>query len=445
MKKFLCVFLVLSICLFPFLSGCSNNDKNVNDQKDGEIVSGNDNSEKKNSEKETSSKEDVTIRFMAYNKEETRKTYLEMLETELPHITIDFQFVDQKQFNNILNTQLAAKEGPDLIEGGGNTTTLAAAGYLADLTSESFIDKYNETGLTAYTYEDKIYGIPLQSWFEGIYYNKKIFKEHNLTPPKTLDEWITIHEKLEAEGIKPQTMGAKSWEPMMKQSIGLVLNEFYSTDAAKGFDNDFNKGDKTLDGNWNVPVKEWSKLIEKGCLEKEMLGLDYDQALDEFVTEKAAMWESGPWALETIKSKNSDLEIGMFPIPGIQEGTGWLVGGPGSALCINVASKHQDALLEILELTSTPEAQEALVKDNKGSSFLKGVDVDLGSEFEDCAEAFKEGHVYAPWLYWLGGDAIVMEYGKSLQEVLSGEISTDDAIKVADKKATEMRKAMNKN
>lgn len=441
MKRFICISLAFVICLSLVLSGCGSKETDSGSGDNAKVTEDQNN---KTQPEAKQSKEEVTIRFMAYNKEEVRKTYLEFLKSKLPHITIDFQYVDQKQFSNILNTQLSAKEGPDLIEGGGNTTTLAAAGYLKDLSSATFMGKYSDTGLTAYTYEGKIYGIPLQSWFEGIYYNKTIFEKYNIKPPKTLDEWIAIHEKLNEAGVKPQTMGAKSWEPMMKQSIGLTLNEFYSTDAAKGFDDAFNKGEKTLDGNWNAPVKEWYKLIQKQCLQKDMLGLDYDQAQDEFAAEKAAMWESGPWALETIKSKNPNLKIGMFPIPGIKEGSGWLVGGPGSALCVNNDSKYQDALMEILDTTSTPEAQAALVKDNKGSSFLKGVEVDLGAEFEDCSEAFKEGHVYAPWLYWLGGDAIVMEYGKYLQEVLGGKISTDDAIKAADKKAIEMRKAMNK-
>ena len=47
-------------------------------------------------------------------------------------------------------------------------------------------------------------------------------------------------------------MGAQSWEPMMKQSIGVVNNEFYSDPANKDFDNQFNAGEAKLEEAWPV-------------------------------------------------------------------------------------------------------------------------------------------------------------------------------------------------
>jgi raffinose/stachyose/melibiose transport system substrate-binding protein len=123
----------------------------------------------------------------------------------------------------------------------------------------------------------------------------------------------------------------------------------------------------------------------------------------------------------------------MFPIPGLSDGPGWLVGGPGSALAINAKSKHIDQALELLDLTATPEAQEALIKDNAGSSFLIGVSADLGEIYADCEEAFQAGNVYAPWVaVWEFGNIIVEEYGKSLQEVLAGNSTIKQALINAD-------------
>ena len=385
----------------------------------------------------------ITIKLLAYNTEDTRKTYLDLLKSKFPNIVIDFQYVDQKQNANVLNTQLAAGSGPDLIETGGNTTVLANAGYLENLTSAPFISRYDEEGLSSYIFKGNVYAVPLQSWFEGIFYNKAIFKKYNIVPPKTFDEWMSIHELLKKAGIKPQIMGAKSWEPMMKQPIGMVLNEFYSTSASNGFDNAFNTNTKTLDGNWNAAIKEWSQMISKNYITKDMLDIDYDQALDEFATGKAAMWECGPWATETIKRKNPNLDFGMFPFPGIKKGSGWLIGGSGSAFAINSNSPIKDAVMQVLDFTSTPEAQIALIKDNKGLSFLKGVNVDLGPEYSDCDQAFKENHVYAPWIHWFGGDPIATEFGKGMQEVLAGNKTIDQVLKDTDLKAEQIRKAQN--
>ena len=385
----------------------------------------------------------VELRMMAYNSETSRQTYLQLLAEKFPNIKITYEFVALDNFNNVLNSQLQAGEGPDLIEVGGETRLLANAGYLMDLTNESFTGKYAQAGLSPYTVDGKIYANPLQSWYEGIFYNKAMFREAGVEVPKTFDKFIQLHKDLSSKGIKPQTMGAQSWEPMMKQSIGLVNNEFYSDPANKDFDEKFNAGEAKLAESWLPYVTEWSRMITEGCLTPDMLGLSYDQALDEFATGKAAMWESGPWAVNTILEKNPDMELGMFPIPGMNEGAGWLVGGPGSALAVNAKTEHADAVRQILEFTATPEAQQALIKDNAGSSFLTGVEVDLGEIYADCADAFKEGNVYAPWTAaWISGNPIVEGYGKSLQEVLAGTKTVEQALADADEINDTMRESL---
>lgn len=376
----------------------------------------------------------VKLRMMGYNAESTRATYLKYLDEKLPEIEIEFEFVSTDNFDNVLNSQLQAGEGPDIIEVGGQTKLLASAGYLMDLSDQDFISKYTDSGLQAYTVDGKVYAEPLQSWFEGIFYNKKIFRENQIEVPKTWDEFIQIHKTLEEKDIKAQTMGAQSYEPMMKQSIALVNNMFYSDAENMAFDEKFNEGEGKLEEAWLPAVEEWYKIIEEGCLDAEMLGLSYDQALDEFATEKAAMWECGPWAVDTILEKNPDIELGMFPIPGTSaDEAGWLVGGPGSAWAVNAKTEHAEEVMKVLELTSSEEAQQALAKDNAGSSFVEGVEIDLGDIYTDCDEAFKAGHVYAPWTaVWTNGNAVTEAYGKSLQEVLSGSKTVKEALADAD-------------
>ncbi len=436
MKKRLAAAAVCAAMVLGALAGCAGGGT-------GGSSAGTASSGESKSESATTG-EPVKLRMMGYNAESARATYLQYLDEQLPEIEITFEFVSQDNFDNILNSQLQAGEGPDIIELGGQTRLLANANYLLDLSGEEFITKYAEAGIQPYTVNGKIYAAPLQSWYEGIFYNKKIFAQNNLTVPKTWDEFIALHKTLADLGIKPQTMGAQSYEPMMKQSIGLVNNEFYADTANKGFDERFNAGEVKLSESWLPAVTEWYKIIEAGCLTQDMLGLSYDQALDEFATEKAAMWECGPWAVETIKEKNPNLDFGMFPIPGTDPTkAGWLVGGPGSALGINAKSAHIAEALKVLEITATEEAQRALIKDNAGSSFVKGVEVDLGEIYADCEEAFKQGHVYAPWTaVWTNGNAVTEGYGKSLQEVLAGSKTIEEALSDADKINEDLREAL---
>lgn len=442
MKKKLTAVLLCITMAVSLLVGCgSGNNKNTEDKTSSTEA---DVREEKTDHAGADSGETVKIRMMAYNAEATRATYLQYLKEKLPDIEVEFEFVSTDNFDSVLNAQLQAGEGPDIIEVGGQTKLLAKAGYLLDLNDQEFISKYTDSGLQAYTVDGGVYAEPLQSWFEGIFYNKKIFRENGIEVPKTWDEFIGIHKTLEEKGIKAQAMGAQSYEPMMKQSIGLVNNMFYSDSKNLAFDETFNEGEGKLEEAWLPAVEEWYKIIEEGCLNAEMLGLSYDQALDEFATEKAAMWECGPWAVETILSKNPDIEFGMFPIPGTDANeAGWLVGGPGSAWAVNAKSENVEAALRILEVTSTEEAQQALAKDNAGSSFVEGVEIDLGDIYTDCDEAFKAGHVYAPWTaVWTNGNAVTEAYGKSLQEVLSGSKTVKEALADADTTNTNLIEAM---
>lgn len=425
MKKKAVAILLTAVMLVGSLSGCGKTGDTTSKKPTGE--------KDVNQTEGAPSEEIVKLRMMGYNAESSRATYLKLLDEKLPNIEIEFEFVALDSYNNVLNSQLQAGEGPDIIEVGGEAKLLANADNILDLSDQPFVNNYALAGLQPYSLEGRFYATPLQSWYEGIFYNKAIFRDNNIEIPRTWDAFIQAHKKLNEKGIKPQTMGAQSWEPMMKQSIGLVNNEFYSKEENKGFDDLFNAGEAKLSESWLLAVEEWSKIITEGCLTTDMLGLSYDQALEEFATGKAAMWESGPWAVNTILEKNPDIELGMFPIPGVEEGEGWLIGGPGSALAINSNSKNIEAALKVLEFTATEEAQQALVKDNAGSSFLKNVEIDLGDIYTDCDGAFKAGNVFAPWTAtWISGNPIVEGYGKSLQEVLAGIKTVKEALEDAD-------------
>ncbi len=181
-------------------------------------------------------------------------------------------------------------------------------------------------------------------------------------------------------------------------------------------------------------------MIQEGCLTPDMLGYSYEQTLEEFATGGAAMWESGPWSVGELLRVNPELELGMFPIPGVRVGSGWLVGGPGSALAINADSPNQEAALRMLAATATPQAQRALLADNVGEPYLEGVPSEFGPIYAGCQEAFAQELVYAPWTAaWTFGNPIVEAYGKALQEVLAGTKTVEQALAEADAVNEHMR------
>lgn len=390
-----------------------------------------------------SAEKPTQIRIMGYNSEASRQTYLELMKEKFPECEIIYEFVSSDNFSNVLNTQLQAGNGPDLIELQGDVRPLAIAGYVYDMTNDEYASRYVKSGMGTFTVDDHIYAIPLQSWFEGIFYNKALFRENNIEIPTTWDEYISVWKQFNELGIKGQAVSAGFWETTGKMSAGFMETHFYCDEANKEFDEKFGKGEATLTETWLPYITEWCKLFDEGLITQDMLGISYDQALEEFATGKAAMWQCGPWAVGTLMEKNPDLELGMFPIPGDKPEDAYLLGGPGSAWAVSADSKNIETVKKILDWTSTIEAQNALIKDNVGGSYLEGVKTDMGDIYEACVDTFARGHVYSCWLEkWFNGTPILEALGKGLQEVLAGTKTPEQALMDADEINQVQLKAM---
>ncbi|MEK8131967.1 extracellular solute-binding protein [Paenibacillus filicis] len=435
MKKVLASGIVLLMGTTAILTGCASDNQQA-------ATGGNGKAQPADT---SAAKKQTVLKLMIWDKEEQLKGAFDLFQQKHPEIKLDVNFTDNKQYDNILNTKLASGEGPDLFEVGAQIRNLAAAGFALDLTNEPFTKKFQETGLSSFTYKGHNYGIPWMSWVEGIFYNKDLFQKAGITQvPTTWDEFLQAHAKLKQAGIKPQAMGAKSWEPMMKQTLALVNAGFFSDPASKGWGDKFSNKQVNMNGTFDKYLEKWSEIVKQGYLTPDMLGMDYDQALDEFATGKAAMWESGNWAIESMKKKNANLNLGFFPIPAI-EGKPWLMGGPGAAWAVSKTSKNVEAAKTFLEFWATPEAQLAAQKTYGGGLFLKGTEASLDPAMDGAKEALAEGRIFAPWNEWYGAQAIIVEYGKAMQDYLAGgRKSVTDVQKSADQKRDEMYETMPK-
>ena len=378
------------------------------------------------------------IRMTYWNSEDTVKSLLEYLKEEVPDVEIEFQFIDNSNYDTVVDTQLSAEEGPDIIcESPASALKHAKLGYLAEVNDLGA--KYSDAGTSVYSYDGNIYALPGISWFEGIYYNKQLFEDNDIEIPTTFDEYIAICKKFQELGIKPLAAGLKSWEPMLKNSMAFVTADYLSTDEGKSFGEDYRNGEASLDGTWNEYLETWSQMITEGIYTTDMTGTDHDQALEEFATGKAAMFCSGPWDLETITSKNPDLKIDMMPFNGTKASDGWLIGGPGCGFAVNESSKNKDAAKKVLEAISTVEGQEAFWQDNQGgSSYLDGAEFELPEAYASAAKTLAAGNVYCPWNEWGDAAGAHETYGTEMQSYLLGEQDISQTLKNVDTEVKEL-------
>lgn len=429
MKKKLLLFVSLAIVLTLALTACGSSNQNGQQS---------DNQQEENVQSAKGNDKKVKVRLSYWNKEESMKTLLALIEEKLPHIELEYQFIDNKQYEEVIKTQLAAGEGPDIIGGLINDNTVKL-GYFEDIT-ERYAALYQETGTANYTVDGKLYGLPQGSWFNGMFYNIELFEQYNLKVPTNLEEYFEVSETFLKNGIKPQAIGLKNPLVAAQSFIALAINDYIGTEEGKAFNEQFKRGEAKMSEALASVLEKWTHYMDKGIFTKEMLGLEEEQAIDEFTSGKAAMFQSGPWYMETFKQKAPNMKIGMFPNPGSAGPVGWMVGGPGVSFGVNAKSKNKDAVYEILDLLSSPEGQQAYWEDNKGiSSYVKGVQFEMPEEYDGAQEAFKQGHImYPPDGWGVGRDVAFMELGKQLQEVMIGGKDPKAALEAVDKKQAEL-------
>lgn len=426
MKRFLSVMLCI-VLLGGLLAGCSS---------------------KKNSSANESKKDGkIPIRFMYWNKEESMKALIDLINKKLPNIDFQYEYVDVGSFQTVYKTQMAAGEGPDLLSI-EKISTEAAAGYPLDLSNYDFVKSYTDSVIDEMSYDGKVYAVPGPSWFGGYFYNKGLFEEKGWSIPKTYDEFLALCGKIQEAGIKPLANPLKNPNFLMHYAISYVQPAYTRSEKGMNFDRDFAAGKVKMADTWGPYLEKWAEVVKKGYVKPDELGMDIDQALDEFATGKAAMLDSGPWDMEMIYAKNPEMKLDMMPYVGDDDKQpGWLFGGPGIRFGINAAlgeSKDEEKLkacLDILELISTEEGQKAYWENNKGgSSYLEGVTLDIGAEFEGCADTFAAGNVYASFMQWNSG--VFEEFGKQLQGYVAGDRTLKEVMEATDAKNAEVLEKM---
>lgn len=404
-------------------------------------------SESKESGKEEGGKSGETVTLAGWYSEENMAPVLEVIDKQLEgKYDLEYTYINLDEYNNVISTQLAAGEGPDVLTDGTNFPARIKAGNLKDLTGAEYVEGFNEAGMTLATSEDgKIYGVPSYGWFSGLFYNKDLFEENEIKElPQTFEELVAVCDRLAKNGVKPLGFGLSDGDKGMHSLMGYIETAFYQvSEEGKSFDKDFSYGKKKMDGTLNQYVNEWKTLIDKGHINAEMVGISNEQALSDFLAGKTAMFNSGPWDYAAIKE--AGLNVGMLPHLGTNSDVQYLLGGPAANFGINKNAANPEGAEAVLAALASVEVQQAFVDCNEGSfGYKEGVKVDMPAEYDTVKPVLESGNVACSWERWgvnMPAQTLVDELIAQLQGVVTGDVSVDDFVKALDSKADSIRYA----
>jgi raffinose/stachyose/melibiose transport system substrate-binding protein len=240
-----------------------------------------------------------------------------------PDIKIkEIVFDDDQYSNQGLITQLKSNEVPDIFFewAGFPVQRDVAAGYAYDLTEAMAADGWKDSFSPAVwtdgagtMVDGKPYLVPLSlDLTNTIWYNKKIFAEHNLTPPKSWDEFVALSKTLAEAGETPIVEGNNEFWPLGNWA-GHIAAMVVPPDAyIAAFKQEAPFNTPEFEKALNLLVG----LHDVGAFNKDMQALGADPAMATFFQEGAVMHPIGSWLVsETGNLADEGFEYGQFNTP----------------------------------------------------------------------------------------------------------------------------------
>jgi raffinose/stachyose/melibiose transport system substrate-binding protein len=204
----------------------------------------------------------------------------------------------------------------------------------------------------------EIYGVPL--WFQplGVFYNKDLFEELNLSVPTDFASLEEILRTFKDAGYRPFAFGgAAAGVPLHNIASLLAANvhmdrylEWWNgTDPNVKFtDPDFLWAAQKLD--------EWSRA---DYLSEDPLALSYDDGLGKFLSGEQPMIITGDWTLPRMLA--ADFEVGYFPIPPNDPEIPWAIVKMGDwPMVVPNSCEYQNQAIEFVNFLTGPETAAAV-------------------------------------------------------------------------------------
>lgn len=304
--------------------------------------------------------------------DEFNKLYIEPVSKKYPNIT--FEVIPGSTLEQ-WDQYIASGQIPDLyITFNGNLAPLAERGVIEDMTPRlserkidigRFQDNYLNDIRYAVTEKGELYGLPVESTFHALYYNKNIFDKFGVAYPKdgmTWEETIAIAQKVtrQENGIQYRGLDITN-VPRLAQPLGLEYVDRKTEKAIVNTDTwrrvfDLGKQIYTIPGN--APSANAEQNGQKGFLKAQTVAMLSDVNLFSQLTDA----EKNGLNWDVVQHPYYKEQPNVFGNASV-----YVVGATKS-------SKHKEQALQAMEVMTSDEVQMSLSRLGRVSP-LKSPDV----------------------------------------------------------------------
>ena len=412
MKKKKCAGILLAISMF-ISGGCTENR-----QEDTEI------------------RKPVTISILAGQSTSDAGTedMIEDAVTErFPQVELQWECVDWGNDFQPKMQQYMQSGLPDIMIGKAqDVSTYAPQGVLGEIDS-TYLDRGLDAARENVTIDGKTYGLVYNAMYQGVYYNKAMFKENGWEIPKTLDDLQAIIDDCKEKGITPFASHMVDTWSIGNMSMQFAMNDVFNKTPDWG--DKFRAGEVSFSDSEDMQnALNYNKLIYDNTFE-DTFSTEQTDCDAKMVLGDAAMKVSGSWSIQNFLDIDENFDFGIFPFPN-QTGDSKLIFEPNITIMTSANTEHQDAVNDFLDLMSSDKDLAVEILDyTKTASMLKDVTPTFNNPSQEDIDKYASEDMIVD--VTLGNNQLVWggfqeENAKDIAAWLQGQESLEDCLKACD-------------
>jgi raffinose/stachyose/melibiose transport system substrate-binding protein len=231
-----------------------------------------------------------------------------------PDITVEFAPTAPKEYNAALNARLEGGTAGDIITCRPFDASLELfnKGQLAGLNDLPSMGNFSDVAKSAWTTDDgkTTFCVPMASVIHGFIYNKDIFKEVGVEPPKTEEEFLAVLEKIKANGTyTPLVLGTNDqWEAATMGFQNIGPNYWKGEEGRKALIAGTGKLTDKAYVDTLAALAKWAPYMGDGFKAQT-----YPDSQNLFGLGKGAIYAAGSWDISTFRAQN--VNMGAFKAP----------------------------------------------------------------------------------------------------------------------------------
>lgn len=393
----------------------------------------------------------TVIKFFHRWPNEPRNSYFKELVAEFekqnPDIKVETDAVLNDSYKEKIRVLVSSDNVPDVFVSWSDSfaENLVASGKVKPLNDivekdKEWASQVMDSQKGAFTFDGKLYGMPLTIDGKAFFYNKDVFEKNGLSVPKTFDELIALLEKLKTLGYKAPIIEGLTDPWTIAHYLGTMNQRMLEPAVLK---KDYNAKTGEFTNPAYVKVLEHFKTLTK-YMGTTATAIDHETARNMFASGEVPVMYMQLAEIKKVQD-NGDIKFGFFNFPTFADGKGSpeaLTGAPEGFMLSNV-SKNPEAAEKLLKFIISKENATKFTKLDGQVTAIKGaVSADNASkEILEAVDLIMNSSETTPWLDNAVKISVADAYMRGGQSIAAGQKTPQDVMKDVQKAAAEERKS----